>query len=191
MKFNQTALKGAYVIELEKLADDRGYFARAWCQHEFLDHGLDVVLVQCSISYNAKAGTLRGMHYQDPPYAETKLVRCTCGAVYDVIVDLRPDSPTFLQWTGVELTPENGRMMYVPKGFAHGFQSLAPESMLFYQISEFYAREYSRGVRWNDPLLKIEWPLEVGAISPRDQEWQDINVARFEPLRQLPAALEG
>jgi dTDP-4-dehydrorhamnose 3,5-epimerase len=190
MKFTETKLKGAYVIELDKLADDRGYFARAWCKEEFLKNGLDAELVQCNVSYNPKTGTLRGMHYQDPPYAETKLVRCTRGAVYDVIIDLRPSSPTFLQWTAAELTPENGKMMYVPKGFGHGFQSLEPDSMVFYQVSEFYARDYCRGVRWNDPVLNISWPLDVSVISPQDKGWKELDTDRFEPLRSLTDNLE-
>jgi len=185
MKFTETKLKGAYIIELERLEDERGYFARAWCQREFLNNGLDAALVQCNVSYNPKRGTVRGMHYQDPPYAETKLVRCTRGAIYDVIVDLRPDSQTFLQWTASELTPDNGKMMYVPKGFAHGFQTLEAHSMVFYQVSEFYAPEHCRGVRWNDPQLNISWPHEVGVISPQDQRWGDLSVARLAPLKNL------
>ena len=185
MKFRETKLKGAYVIELERLADERGYFARAWCQREFLDHGLDAAVVQCNVSQNPKKGTLRGMHYQDPPYAETKIVRCTRGAVYDVIVDLRPDSDTFLQWIAEELSADNGKVMYIPKGFAHGFQSLEENSMVFYQVSEFYARDYCRGLRWNDPQLKISWPHDVAVISAQDKGWQDLNLAKLETLRNL------
>jgi dTDP-4-dehydrorhamnose 3,5-epimerase len=175
MKFRETKLKGSYVIELEKLQDERGYFARAWCQQEFLDHGLDAAVVQCNVSQNPKKGTLRGMHYQDPPHAETKIVRCTRGAVYDVIVDLRPDSDTFLQWIAEELTADNGKVMYIPKGFAHGF----------HQVSEFYARDYCRGLRWNDPQLKINWPHDVAIISAQDKGWQDLNLAKLETLRNL------
>jgi dTDP-4-dehydrorhamnose 3,5-epimerase len=185
MKFRETKLRGAYVIELEKLEDERGYFARAWCQQELLKNGLDADLVQCNVSQNPKKGTLRGMHYQDPPHAETKLVRCTRGAVYDVIVDLRPDSGTFLQWIAEELTPDNGKVMYVPKGFAHGFQSLEENSMVFYQVSEFYARDYCRGVRWNDPMLKINWPFVVTVVSPQDKGWGDLDLANLSPLRNL------
>jgi dTDP-4-dehydrorhamnose 3,5-epimerase len=190
MKFKETKLKGAYVIDLEKLEDERGYFARAWCQQEFVQNRLDAVLVQCNVSYNPRRGTLRGMHYQDPPYAETKLVRCTRGAIYDVIVDLRPDSQTFLQWTAEELTPENGRMMYIPKGFAHGFQTLEDQSMVFYQVSEFYARDYCRGVRWDDPQVNIRWPSEVTAISTQDKGWEKITLARLSPLRNLSGKSE-
>jgi dTDP-4-dehydrorhamnose 3,5-epimerase len=185
MKFKETKLKGAYIIELEKFEDERGYFARAWCQREFLENGLDAALVQCNVSYSPGRGTLRGLHYQDPPHAETKLVRCTRGAVYDCIVDLRPDSQTFLQWTGSELTPDNGKMMYVPKGFATGFQTLEDNSMVFYQTSEFYARDYCRGVRWNDPQLNISWPCDVTVISTQDKGWGDITLARLSLLRDL------
>jgi dTDP-4-dehydrorhamnose 3,5-epimerase len=185
MKFTETKLKGAHIIELEKLEDERGYFARTWCQQEFLKNELDAALVQCNVSYNPRRGTLRGLHYQDPPYAETKLVRCTRGAIYDVIVDLRPDSQTFLQWISAELTADNGRMMYVPKGFAHGFQSLEDHSMVFYQVSEFYARDYCRGARWNDPQLNISWPHEVAVISPQDKGWGDLILPRLAPLRNL------
>lgn len=185
MKFTETKLKGAYIIELEKLADERGYFARTWCQKEFLDHGLDVDLVQCNVSQNPRKGTLRGMHYQDPPHAETKLVRCTRGAIFDAIVDLRPDSETFLEWIAAELTADNGKMMYIPKGFAHGFQTLEENSMVFYQVSEFYAREYCRGVRWNEPRLKIPWPHEVAVISPQDRGWGDLNFEKLAPLKDL------
>ena len=185
MKFHETELQGAYVIELEKIADERGYFARAWCQHEFQKNGLDTTLVQCNLSCSLKKGTVRGMHYQDPPHAENKLVRCTRGALYDVIVDLRPDSPTFLRRTSAELTPDNGRMMYVPKGFAHGFQTLEDDTMAFYQVSEFYAREDCRGVRWNDPQLNLTWPLEVSVISAQDKGWGDLSSADLSPLKGL------
>ena len=185
MKFTETKLKGAYIIELEKLQDERGYFARTWCRKEFLDHGLDVDLVQCNVSQNPKKGTLRGMHYQDPPHAETKLVRCTRGAIFDAIVDLRPDSETFLEWIAAELTADNGKMMYIPKGFAHGFQTLEENSMVYYQVSEFYAREDCRGVRWNEPRLSIPWPHEVAVISPQDLGWGDLNLEKLRPLRNL------
>ena len=185
MIFKETKLKGAYVIELNKLKDDRGYFARAWCQNEFEEHGLDTRLVQCNVSDSEKKGTLRGMHYQDPPYPESKLVRCTRGAVYDVMVDLRPDSSTFLQWTSEVLTPDNGKMMYVPKGFAHGFLTLEDHSMVFYQVSEFYAPEYYRGVRWDDPILNIEWPGKINSLSERDQGWKYCNPDQFSALRGI------
>jgi dTDP-4-dehydrorhamnose 3,5-epimerase len=178
----ETRLKGAYIIELDRLLDERGWFARSWCQRDFNEWGLDSRLVQCNISYNNKKGTIRGMHYQLPPCAETKLVRCTRGALFDVIIDLRPDSPTFLQWLGVELTPENGRTVYAPKGFAHGFQTLDDNTEVFYQMSEFYAPGQARGLRWNDPLFGIKWPLDVSVISDKDRTYPDCNKDRFDPL---------
>jgi dTDP-4-dehydrorhamnose 3,5-epimerase len=190
MKFRETKLKGSYVIDLDKLHDERGYFARAWCQQEFCQHGLDATVVQCNVSQNPKKGTLRGLHYQDPPHAETKIVRCARGSVYDVIVDLRPDSGTFLQWIAEELSADNGRVLYIPKGLAHGFQSLEDNSMVFYQVSEFYARDYCRGLRWNDPQLKIHWPLDVAMISSQDKAWHDLDLAKLQPLRNLTSNSE-
>jgi dTDP-4-dehydrorhamnose 3,5-epimerase len=179
MRFILTNLKGAYILEPEKLEDERGFFARTWCQQEFSERGLDANLVQCSISFNKKRGTLRGMHFQLPPLAETKLVRCTQGAIYDVIIDLRQDSETFLQWVGVELTAENRKAFYVPKGFAHGFQTLEDNTEVFYQISEFYAPECARGLRWNDPTFNITWPQPVSVISERDRNYEDYSPAKF------------
>lgn len=173
MRLTPTKLKDAWIVEVEQLEDERGFFARTWCQQEFSDRGLDANLVQCSISFNKKAGTLRGMHFQLPPFAETKLVRCTQGAIYDVIIDLRQDSETFLQWVGVELTAENRKAFYVPKGFAHGFQTLADNTEVFYQISEVYAPDYARGLRWDDPTFKITWPKPVAVISIRDRNYED------------------
>jgi dTDP-4-dehydrorhamnose 3,5-epimerase len=187
MIFIQTRLKGAYIIELEKLEDERGYFARSWCQREFQEHGLDPRLVQCNVSYNKKKGTLRGMHYQLPPYAESKLVHCTRGALYDVVIDLRPESPTFLQWTAEVLTPENAKMMYVPQGFAHGFQTLEDNTEVYYQMSEFYAPDYARGVRWNDPQFGIVWSEEVTTISQKDREYEDCDPGQFISLRSIDA----
>lgn len=168
MLFRETKLKGAYLVEPERLEDDRGFFARTWCQREFETHGLNPRLVQCSISFNRKKGTLRGMHYQVAPHAEAKLVRCTMGAIYDVIVDLRPESPTFKQWIAEELTAENRAALCIPEGFAHGFQTLADNTEVFYQISESYYPDTSRALRWNDPVFGIEWPLSPTAISSRD-----------------------
>lgn len=182
MHFLATKLQGAYLIELEKLVDERGFFARSWCQREFAAHGLDTQLVQCNISLTHQRGTLRGMHYQLPPWRETKLVRCMRGAIYDVIIDLRPDSTTFLQWTGAELTADNRTMFYVPKGFAHGFITLTDNTELFYQMSTFYAPSHARGVRWNDPLFAIDWPLPVAHISSKDQEAADAVPAMFQAL---------
>lgn len=173
MKFISTKLNGAYLIELKRLEDERGFFARSWCQKEFLDYGLDANLVQCNISFNLKKGTLRGMHYQIAPYEEVKLLRCTQGAIYDVIIDLNPNSSSFKQWIGVELSAENRLMIYIPKGFAHGFQTLEDHTEVFYQMSEFYHPECARGVRWNDPTFAIEWPIEDSIISEKDRQYED------------------
>jgi dTDP-4-dehydrorhamnose 3,5-epimerase len=179
--FTKAPLEGAFVIDLEKREDDRGFFARAWCEREFADYELVTRLVQCNLAFNQRSGTLRGMHYQEAPYAEVKLVRCTRGAVYDVIVDLRPDSTTFMQWMAVELTAENRRMLYVPEGFAHGYQTLVPETEVFYQVSEFYTPDAEGGVRWNDPAFAIEWPAtETRTISEKDASWPDFRDATVE-----------
>ncbi|NER36174.1 MAG: dTDP-4-dehydrorhamnose 3,5-epimerase [Oscillatoria sp. SIO1A7] len=172
MIFAETKLKGAYIIDLERRQDDRGFFARSFCQEEFGSNGLHTQFVQCNISFNHQKGTLRGMHYQVEPHAEAKLVRCTMGAIYDVIIDLRPESPTFKQWLGVELTGDNRRMFYIPEGFAHGFQTLSDRAEVFYQMAEFYHPESARGVRWNDPAFGIKWPLEPSAISSKDRSYQ-------------------
>lgn len=168
MRFTKTKLKGAFIIESEFLEDDRGFFARTWCQREFEAHGLDPRLVQCNISFNRHRGTLRGMHYQVEPHAEAKLVRCTMGAIYDVILDLRPESATFRQWLAVELTAENRRMLFIPAGLAHGFQTLVDNTEVFYQMSEFYYPECARGVRYDDPDFAVEWALPVTIISDKD-----------------------
>jgi dTDP-4-dehydrorhamnose 3,5-epimerase len=175
--FVPTGLAGAFVIEIERLEDRRGFFARTWCQREFAAHGLNPRLVQCDLSYNIHRGTLRGMHYQSAPFAEAKLVACIGGAIHDVIIDLRPESPTFKQHLAVRLTAEEHNMLYVPEGFAHGFLTLADETRVFYQMSEFYAPGYGRGVRWNDPAFGIQWPEEVQVISERDAAYPD-----FAPL---------
>lgn len=173
MIFHATKLPGALVIELERHADERGHFARTWCRDEFARQGLSIQLSQCSVSYNHRRGTLRGMHWQAAPHAEVKLVRCTRGAIFDVIVDLRPNSPTHAQWLGVELTPDNHRMLYIPEGFAHGFQTLADESEVYYQISADFQPHSARGARWNEPRFDIRWPLDVTVISARDQNFPD------------------
>jgi dTDP-4-dehydrorhamnose 3,5-epimerase len=173
MIFTETKLAGVYLIELQKHEDKRGFFARTYCQREFEEHGLNPRCVQCNLSYNKKAGTLRGIHYQAAPYAEAKLVCCTHGAIYDVIIDLRPASPTYLQHLAVTLVGAQHNMLYVPEGFAHGFLTLADHTYVFYQMSEFYVPEYSRGVRWNDPTFGIEWPEQVQVISERDAAYPD------------------
>ena len=173
MIFLATPLQGAYIIEPQRLDDDRGFFARSWCQREFERHRLNPRIVQCSISFNRHAGTLRGMHYQAAPHQEAKLVRCTRGRLYDVIVDLRPDSPTFKQWTGTELTADNRRSLYIPEGCAHGFQTLDADTELVYQMSEFHHPEAARGVRWNDPAFGIAWPLADPILSEADRSYPD------------------
>ena len=172
MKFIETELRGAFLVEPEFLEDERGFFARTCCRKEFEQHGLNSDWVQCNISYNKRKGTLRGMHYQIAPYAEAKLVRCTMGVIYDVIIDLRPDSKTYCHWISTQLSAENRKMIYIPEGFANGFQTLMDNTEVFYQISEFYAPEYARGVLWNDPKFKIEWPHDVRVISEKDKNFQ-------------------
>jgi dTDP-4-dehydrorhamnose 3,5-epimerase len=169
MIFNAMCLAGAYLIEPERIEDERGFFARTWCREEFERHGLNTRLVQCNVSYNVRRGTVRGMHYQVKPNEEAKLLRCTRGAIYDVIVDFRPDSATYCRWVSAELTADNRHMLYIPEGFAHGFQTLADETELFYQMTELFYPQSSRGVRYDDPVLGITWPLEVTVISEKDR----------------------
>ena len=171
MIFKETNLKGAFIIEPEIMADERGFFARTWCAREFETHGLTPKLVQCNISFNKQKGTLRGMHYQVVPHEEAKVVRCTMGTIYDVIIDLRPNSPTYKRWVSVDMSAENRRMLYIPEGFAHGFLSMEDDTEVFYQMSEFYAPECARGVRWNDPAFNITWPLGVTVISEKDGQY--------------------
>jgi dTDP-4-dehydrorhamnose 3,5-epimerase len=173
MTFHETRLPGVFEIEVERHSDERGFFARTWCQKEFEAKGLNPRLVQSSLSFNARKGTLRGMHYQSAPFAETKLVRCTRGAIYDVVLDLRPQSPAFKNWIAVTLTAEKRNMVYVPEGCAHGFLTLQDASEVFYQMSEFYSAESAWGVRWNDPAFRITWPEKVEVISERDRTYPD------------------
>ena len=173
MKFTETKLRGAFIIDIEPREDERGFFARSWCEDEFIQHGLNPKLVQCNISFNKKRGTLRGMHYQVAPFAEAKLVRCTMGSIYDVIIDLRAISATYKQWFSIELSAENRRSLYIPEDFAHGFQTLTDNAEVFYQMSEFYHPECARGVRWNDPMFNIEWPQKVPIISDIDNNYPD------------------
>lgn len=176
MIFIETKLKGAFTIEPEMLEDERGFFARTFCQKEFEARGLDPRQVQSSISFNKTRGTLRGMHFQAIPFEETKLVRCTKGKIYDVIIDLRCDSPTYRQWLMEELTVDNHRMMYVPKGFAHGFQTLEDQTEVFYQMSESYMEGYAKGIRWDDPAFGITWPVENPIISAKDRQYPDFRL---------------
>jgi dTDP-4-dehydrorhamnose 3,5-epimerase len=176
VKFLETQLAGVFEVCLELNSDERGFFARSWCEREFGDHGLATKLVQCNVSMNKREGTLRGIHYQAAPFAETKLVRCTAGAIYDVALDLREHSPTFKQWFGTVLSAENRRALYIPEGCAHGFLTLANESEVLYQMSEFYHPDAGRGIRWNDPAFQIDWPGRVEVMSERDRTYPD-----FEP----------
>lgn len=176
MIFTETKLKGAFILDLENREDDRGFFARTFCMKEFEQHGLKPTVAQCNLSYNHKAGTMRGMHYQTPPAAETKLVRCTRGAIYDVIIDLRPESPTYMQHVGVELTADNRRALYVPELFAHGYLALTDGAEVAYQVGEFYTPGYEHGIRYDDPAFNIEWPVPIAVISAKDAAW-----APFQP----------
>jgi dTDP-4-dehydrorhamnose 3,5-epimerase len=176
MHFSQTSIPGAYLVEVEPHEDERGSFERTWCAREFAERGLATRLAQCSLSFNERAGTLRGMHYQLPPRPETKLVRCIRGAIYDVLIDLRPDSPCFKAWVAAELSAHNKRAIYVPEGVAHGFQTLEDASEVMYLISEFYSPEHGRGVRWDDPAFGIEWPAAVARyMSERDRSYPDFS----------------
>jgi dTDP-4-dehydrorhamnose 3,5-epimerase len=176
MIFLETKLPGVFEIHIEAIADERGFFARTWCQQEFEAQGLNGRLVQCSLSFNNRKGTLRGMHYQAAPHAEIKLVRCNKGAIYDVVLDLRRQSPTFEDWIAVVLTAEKRNMIYVPEGCAHGFLTLEDESEVSYQMSEFWNAESARGVRWDDPAFQIRWPAKVEVISERDRTYPDFKI---------------
>ncbi|HEX8843687.1 MAG TPA: dTDP-4-dehydrorhamnose 3,5-epimerase [Pyrinomonadaceae bacterium] len=177
MRFTETKLKGAFILDPERFEDERGFFARTWSPREFAEHGLDAALAECNISFNTRKDTLRGMHFQRTPHEQAKLVRCTAGAIHDVIIDLRPASPTFKQWVGVELTAENRLMLYVPEGFAHGFQTLEDGSEVFYQMSSPYVPESASGVRWDDPAFGIEWPpAPERIINARDRQYPDFNL---------------
>lgn len=175
MIFTETELEGAWIIDIHRLEDERGFFARTFCQKEFLEHGLNPRLAQCNVSYNRQKGTWRGLHIQVHPFQEAKLVQCTAGEIYDVIIDLRPHSRTYLQHLGVTLNAQDYRMLYIPEGFAHGFLTLTEEVNVFYQMSEFYAPESARGFRWNDPALGIQLPEEVRVISERDASYPDFS----------------
>jgi dTDP-4-dehydrorhamnose 3,5-epimerase len=179
MQFTETKLAGAFIIDLERREDERGFFARAFCQHEFAEHGLNTRIAQSNVAFNRDAGTLRGMHFQFPPAAETKLVRCTRGAIVDMIVDVRPESPSYLEHVAVELSAENGRALYVPERFAHGYQVLVDETETSYQVGEFYAPEVEGGLRYDDPRLGLEWPLPVLEMSEKDRGW--LLLDEYEP----------
>ena len=191
MIFNETKLKGAYIIEVEPFEDERGSFARTFCREEFETHGLNSFVAQCNISHNRKRGTLRGMHYQIAPYAEAKLVTCLAGSIYDVIIDLRPDSITYCHWLAVELSARRRRsLIYIPEGFAHGFQTLEDDTEVFYQMSHSYVSKAARGVRWDDPAFAIEWPDGPRTLSDRDNNYPDFSPS-YEHFDSLPVSAYG
>jgi dTDP-4-dehydrorhamnose 3,5-epimerase len=173
MRFTELPLRGVYTIEIEEHRDERGFFARTFCRREYAAHGLSIEVAQRSTSVNTTAGTLRGMHYQTAPRAETKTVRCVCGSIYDVVIDLRPESPTYCRWFGLELSADNHKMLYIPPGLAHGFETLTANAEVDYQISGEYSPEFSRGVRWNDPAFDVRWPFPPVVISARDHAYPD------------------
>jgi dTDP-4-dehydrorhamnose 3,5-epimerase len=185
MIFAETKLKGAFIIDIERREDNRGFFARAFCQREFEEHGLKPVIAQANIAFNVRKGTLRGMHFQYPPAPETKLVKATRGAILDIIVDLRPESPTYLQHVAVELTADNHRALFVPERFAHGYQVLADNTETSYQVGEFYAPETEGGLLYNDPRLGLVWPLPVSEISPKDAAWSPLAEVEPEVRRRM------
>jgi dTDP-4-dehydrorhamnose 3,5-epimerase len=171
MIFHETPLQGAYVIEPERINDDRGFFARIWCQNELKQQGLKSEIAQSNVGFNNRKGTLRGLHFQETPHAEVKIVRCSRGAIFDVIVDLRPESQSYKRWFGVDLSEENCKMIYVPEGFAQGYMTLADNTEIYYHTTEFYSPETASGVRYDDPAFGIVWPLEIEVISQQDREW--------------------
>ncbi|MBA7705193.1 dTDP-4-dehydrorhamnose 3,5-epimerase [subsurface metagenome] len=179
MRFIPTKLNDAYIIEFESIVDNRGFFARTFCEKEFRKKGLTSHFVQCNIAWSNAKSTLRGMHYQIAPHSEVKMVRCTRGAIYDVIIDLRPDSPTYCKWSAVELTPNDNKMLYVPEGFAHGYQTLEPDTEVSYWMSNFYSPDAQRGIRWNDPAFGIHWPIPDPILSEKDLSYPD-----FEPQKK-------
>jgi dTDP-4-dehydrorhamnose 3,5-epimerase len=185
VRFIETKLSGAFVIELERREDERGFFARTFCQNEFEAHGLKAIIAQANMAHNARKGTLRGMHFQYPPAAETKLVRCTRGAILDIIVDLRPESPSFLDHIAVELTADNQRALYVPERFAHGYQALDDNTDTTYQVGEFYTPDAEGGLLYNDPALGLTWPLPVSVVSPKDRAFQRWSVVEAECRRRM------
>jgi dTDP-4-dehydrorhamnose 3,5-epimerase len=188
--FTETKLHGAFIIDLERREDNRGFFARAFCQNEFSDHGLKPIIAQANIGFNRRRGCLRGMHFQYPPAAETKVVRCTRGAVLDIIVDLRPESPTFLEHISVELTADNHRAIYIPERFAHGYQALEDETETSYQVGEFYTPGSEGGLRYDDPVLGLTWPLPVSEMSEKDAAWPLLADVEPEVRRRMAVDLE-
>jgi dTDP-4-dehydrorhamnose 3,5-epimerase len=189
--FTETKLAGAFVIDLERREDNRGFFARTFCQHEFEEHGLNPVIAQANVAFNKRRGCVRGMHFQFPPAAETKLVRVARGAILDIIVDLRPESPTYLEHVGVELTADNRRALYVPERFAHGYQALADDTETTYQVGEFYTPDAEGGLLFDDPRLGLAWPLEVTEISDKDRVWAPLDEVEEELKRRMTVEIAG
>jgi dTDP-4-dehydrorhamnose 3,5-epimerase len=185
MIFTETKLRGAFIIDIERREDNRGFFARAFCQHEFEEHGLQPVIAQANLASNKRKGTLRGMHFQFPPFAETKLVRCTRGAILDIIVDLRPESPTYLEHVAVELSADNHRALYVPERFAHGYQALEDMTDTSYQVGEFYAPGNEGGLAPDDPALGLSWPLPITEISAKDSAWAPLSEVEEDLKRRM------
>lgn len=179
MKFTELSLKGAFVVEVDRIEDERGFFGRLWCEKELEEYELNTKIVQVNVSLSKKKGTLRGLHFQKGIHAETKFVRCTRGAIYDVIVDLRPESPTFKRWCGVELTQNNYKMVYAPKGFAHGFLTLKENSEVFYMVTQFYNGKHEGGIRYNDPEININWPIDISEISEKDKNHPDFSLNKI------------
>ena len=188
MIFTETRLRGAFIIDVDRREDNRGFFARTFCQHEFEEHGLRPVIAQANLAFNQRKGTLRGMHFQFPPHAETKLVRCTRGAILDIIVDLRPESPTYLEHIAVELSADNYRALYVPERFAHGYQALEDITETTYQVGEFYAPGVEGGLAPNDPALGLSWPLPVTEMSAKDAAWAPLSEVEAELNRRMAVA---
>lgn len=184
MTFTSASIEGSYIIDPELHGDERGFFARIFCAREFASRGLASDLVQTNMSYSAERGTMRGLHYQEAPHQEAKLIRCTRGAVFDVVVDVRPESTTFMEWMGVELTAKNRRMVYVPEGCAHGMLTLVADTEVFYPVSDFYSPDVEQGIRYDDPAFNIDWPIDVRVISSKDRTWPD-----FQVSEHVPAAL--
>ncbi len=179
MIFTETELKGAYIIDTKKIGDDRGFFGRIWCQDEYETHGLKTNIAQSNIGVSSMKGTLRGLHFQKPPHQEVKIIRCSRGAIYDVIVDLRPESATYQKWLAVELNEKNTRMLYVPEGFAQGYMTLTDDTEMYYLTTAVYAPDSAFGIRYNDPSINIEWPLPIASISENDQNWPDYKDSYF------------
>ena len=189
MIFTETKLKGAFIIDLDRKTDERGFFARAFCQNEFREHGLKPTIAQANVASNAKKGTLRGMHFQYPPAAESKLVRCTRGAILDIIIDLRPESPTYLEYISVELNEDNMTALYVPERFAHGYQALRDNTDTSYQVGEFYTPNAEGGLRYDDPRLALKWPLPVSVMSPKDRAFRPLREIEDEVKRRMSLAV--